>query len=717
MSIHIDRSERRFRLNAGAMDYVFELAENDLPVNLYWGKTLSRPDDLSTAAEIQYRNHRTERQSENARQEYPAFYGEFYHECALKAEYPDGVRCTRLRFREFSVVKEKERELLTLSFSDALHPLTLRLFYRVWNDIELIDRWSEIKNGSGADIRLDNFASACWQLPAPVTDWRLTHLAGRWGKEAMVNRLPVEAGRFVMESRTGLSGPYAVPFFALDDGSAGELSGEVFFGALQWSGNWKLTVERTPYDDVAVTGGINEFDSRITLAPGECFATPVFSGGWSSEGHSGMSRVLHRYQLRHLLPPAVAAKPMPLIFNSWGCINIHVNEANIRRAETLASRVGAELFVIDDGWQHALGDWYADPVKFPGGLAPVIEEARRLGMEFGLWVEPESFELRSDLYRQHPEWAMFYPGVKPFERYRADVDRTSVMLNFARNDVADYLYAALFKLVKETGIRYLKLDMNCFFSSPGWGEIPAAEQGRIWIDYVHNLHRVFGRLSADFPELLMENCASGAGRADLAMTRFFGRMNRSDNQDALDMLTLHTGFTQVNLPRMAGGACHISDSMYHVNHRKTPLRFQAFCGMLGSLAIGKDLTICSDAELAEIRSYTDFYKKIRHVTHFGDFYRLASAREKSYAVFEYVLPDRSEAVVFVLGASQQFGDSLPFFRIPGLDAKKCYELTIHGGENEEKRIISGQGAAAVGVRLELVGDFDARIFHFRECNA
>ena len=168
---------------------------------------------------------------------------------------------------------------------------------------------------------------------------------------------------------------------------------------------------------------------------------------------------------------------------------------------------------------------------------------------------------------------------------------------------------------------------------------------------------------------------------------------------------------------MAGGACQSSDSMYHVNHRKTPLRFQAFCGMLGSLAIGKDLTICDEKELAEIRSYTDFYKKIRHVTHFGDFYRLASAREKSYAVFEYVLPDRSEAVVFVLGTSQQFGDSLPFFRIPGLSPEACYELTVHGGESEEKRIISGQGAATVGVRLELTGDFDARIFHFREKKA
>lgn len=714
MGILVDHAKKRFLLNAGEMGYAFEIAENGLAVNLYWGAKLERADDLPSVAAVQEYCHRTNRQSENARQEYPAFYGEFYNECALKAEYADGVRGTRLRYEGFRVTEERKSDLLTLEFTDALHPLNVRLFYRVWREIGLIDRWSEIENASEREIRLDHFASACWQLPPAMTGCRLTHLSGRWGKEAMVNRLPVEPGRFTMESRTGLSGPFAVPFFALDDGNATESAGEVFFGALQWSGNWRITVERNAWDTTAVTGGINEFDSGIVLAPGETFPTPVFTGGWSSEGHGGMSRTLHLHQLRHLLPPAIAAKPMPLIFNSWGCINIHVNEENIRRAEALAARVGAELFVIDDGWQSALGDWVPDPEKFPDGLKPVIDEARRLGMEFGLWVEPESFELRSELYRAHPEWAMSYPGVEPFERYRADVDRTSVMLNLARHDVADYLYASLHRLVKETGIRYLKLDMNCFFSSPGWGGLPRAEQGRIWIDYVHNLHRIFGRLSADFPELLMENCASGAARADLAMTRFFGRMNRSDNQDAVDMLALHTGFTQVNLSRLAGGACHISDAMSHVDHRKTPLRFQAFCGMLGSLAIGKDLTACGEEELAEIRSYAKLYKKIRHVTQFGSLYRLAAHGEGPYAIFEYVAPGRSEAVVFVFRVTQQFADPMPFFRIPGLAPEACYELEIYGGEPDGTRILSGLGAASVGVRVNLVGDCDCRILHFRK---
>ena len=722
MSISIDRSGNRFLLTAGEMSYAFEIQENSRPVNLYWGAGLDRADDLPDAGDRQWHRHCSERQRNNSLQEYPAFGGEYYHECAIKAEYADGVRATRFRFAGSRIRKEPDHEILELLLEEEAHPLTVKLFYRVWPELELIDRWSEIVNHAETPVELENFASAVWQLPAAPSPWRLTHLSGHWGKEAMIDRVPVTTGKVVLESRTGLSGPFAVPFFAIDAGNADELSGEVFFGALHWSGNWKIAVERDPYDRTAVTGGIHDLGNRLRLRPGECFTTPLFPGGGSPAGFSGASRVLHRYQMRHVLPPAVASRPMPVIFNSWGCINIHVNEENILRAARLANRIGAELFVIDDGWQHALGDWFHDPAKFPRGLKPVIDEVRSLGMGFGLWVEIESFELASDLYKKHPEWAMRYPGGEPLTRYRADVNRTSVMLNLARRDVAEYLYRRLHKLISETGIQYLKLDMNCFVSSPGWGELPPEQQGRIWIDYVHNLHWIFERLGADFPELLMENCSSGASRADLAMTRFFGRMNRSDNQDALDVLKLHEGFTMVNPPRMAGGGCHISDSMYHVNHRKTPLQFQAFCGMLGSLACGKDLTQCTEAELQEIRNYTDLYKKLRHVTNFGDLYRLSSHREHPWAAYESVAPDRSEAVVFLLGGSMQFADAIPPLKLAGLNPDALYEITCYGekapDDNRARRFryppISGRGAARVGIPVELFGDFDCRIFHLKE---
>ncbi|MBR0459771.1 MAG: alpha-galactosidase [Victivallales bacterium] len=387
-----------------------------------------------------------------------------------------------------------------------------------------------------------------------------------------------------------------------------------------------------------------------------------------------------------------------------------------------AAKIGTELFVIDDGWQHALGDWYPDPVKFPNGLRPVVERVAQLGMKFGLWVEPESFELASDLYREHPEWVMAYPGIAPTPKRRGDVPRESVMLNLARKDVAEYLYRSLHKLIQDTGIAYLKLDMNTYFIAPGGVE-------RLWIDYARNLDWVFQTLSKDFPGLLLENCASGGARVSLQMTRAFGRINRSDNQDPLDMLRLHEGFTYLNLPRMAGGACHISDSMQNINLRQAPLSFQAFAGMLGDLACGKNLIQCTDQELADIRSYVDLFKKFRPILHLGTFYRLASINEGPYAAYEYLAPDKSEALLFVFGHGLSFGEKIPPIRVVGLDPDAMYQVDIYGVPEQtpqnklgqfiwqggpQTRPLTGRSAMQTGFAVTLAGDYDARVLHLHK---
>lgn len=710
MNIQIDKDNTRFLLTNDVMSYGFTLMETGLPVNLYWGAPLFCPDDMPTPEQRQVYRHRSMADVTAFYRELSVFGGKFFDESALKFTFPDGIRASDFRFTGF----EKGDDSLVLSFRDAMHPLVLKLRYKLYKEV-LVRSCSFINEGN-AGIGVENFASATWHLPGDVTDWRVTHLAGHWGKEAMPCHEKLTPGKFTIESRTGITGPYHIPFFAMDDGSANEFSGRVFFGSVLWSGNWKIVFERDCYERGNISGGINDFDSRFTLKPGETFDTPDFVAGFTPDGFGEMSRILHRWQDDSLLPSGVAHKELPMLTNTWGSLALNVNEKNVIETARTAARIGSELFVIDDGWQHALGDWYPDPVKFPNGLRPVIEEVAKLGMTFGLWIEPEAFEIKSNLYKEHPEWAMAYPGCEPDVRYRGDADRHSMMLNLANPEVADYLYTSIHKLVAETGLSYLKLDMNTFFSSPGGAE-------RIWIDYAHNLDWIFQTLAKDFPSLLMENCASGAGRTSLQMTRSFGRINRSDNQDALDILKLHEGFTYMNMPRMAGGACHISDTMRHVNNRTTPLKFQAYCGMLGSLACGKPLGKCSDEEIAEIRSYVDLYKKLRPVIHNGDFYRLASAFEHPYAIYEYVAKDRSEAVVFVLGASIQFGDRVPFFLVPGLDPDAVYEIECHGtvipdqaeyfAEFAKYTPMTGRGLAQVGLHAALVGDYDCRILHLK----
>lgn len=709
--ISIHHEGKRFLLSNRAMSYAIEIADSGTPWNLYWGAPLSRIEDPPSPRERQCHRHYSPARGAMLYRELPVFGGDFFDESALKITWPDGIRESIFLYTGF----EQQENTLILNFREKRHPAQLNLIYRLHERI--LERFCEIINDSECDITLERFASAVYFLPNAVEQWRITHFGGHWGKESIPSRQAASQGKFTIESRTGLSGPFHVPLIALDDGRAAETSGEVYFATVLWSGNWKITVEQNSYDLTCIHGGINEFDSAVHLHPGERFATPSFAAGYSTEGFSGMSRTLHRWQDEVLLPRGIANREIPMICNTWGSLETRVNEENVIRTAERAAELGCELFVIDDGWQSALGDWTADREKFPNGLRPVIDRVAGLGMKFGLWIEPESFEIASRLYQEHPDWAMAYPGCEPLRKTRSDVGprpRVSVMLNLAKREVAEHLCATICDLVRTTGIAYLKLDMNCYFTSPGGAE-------RLWIDYARNLDWIFQTVSRTFPSLLMENCASGGARISLQMSRSFGRVNRSDNQDPLDILKLHEGFTSLNHPRMAGGACHISDTMAHVNNRKTPLKFQAYCGMLGSLACGKNLLTCPEQEIAEIRSYVELYKKLRPVIHRGDLYRLVSAFTHPYAVYAYVSQDKAEAVIFVLGMSIQFADKIPPFRVPGLDPDAVYDIVCHGNEIEEcwntaireYPSVSGALLASAGIRAELTGDYDCKILHLK----
>jgi alpha-galactosidase len=265
--------------------------------------------------------------------------------------------------------------------------------------------------------------------------------------------------------------------------------------------------------------------------------------------------------------------------------------------------------------------------------------------------------------------------------------------------------------------------MNRYFTNPGGEGNTASEQKKIWVKYVRNLYEILDRLRKEFPYLIIENCASGGARSDLAMSRFCGRINRSDNQDTLDILRLHEGFTWLHQSKLAGGACHISDAYAKmVNRREVPLQYQAFVGMLGSLAISKNLLECSDEMLSQLGEYVDLYKRLRHVTHLGQLYRLASHHKYPYAVFEYVSDDKKEAVVFIFGHSVQFAYKVPAIRLQGLDEDSIYDIEIFGNKPQttgytasiqEYQPISGAGLTEIGVRVELLGDFDARILYLK----
>ncbi len=702
----IIQQNRHFVLESADSAYCFAIPEDGgLPVNIYWGaKGIAVQDypDVERRQKACYSPALKER-AKTLFNELPVFFGENMFESALKITFPNGVRGADFILESQSVSDNEIR----LDYREKDENVRLTLFYKIFCEGRIISRYIEIANDSGEAVKLEKFASAAWQIPEQHAR-RLTNMHGHWCGEWRIQHSDVPFGKSVQESRTGLSGHHYVPAFILDDGRADEFSGTVYFGTLLWSGDWKITVERNCFGHVAVTGGINEFDSMITLEPGEKFTTPEFIAGRSEHGFGEMSRLMHKFQRQELMTPAWKTRPRPFLFNGWSTLTVNVNEENILFFMKKAHDIGVELFVIDDGWQQYLGDWTPDKKKFPRGLRPVVDAAAEYGVKLGLWVEIESFELASDLYKAHPEWAMCYPNRKPFTRERAAINRTSVMLNLAIPEAAEYMYRALHKLIEETGIYYLKLDMNCYFTSPGtsFGEF------RTRIDHTRNLYKIFEKLNRDFPELLIENCASGAGRTDLTMSKYFSRINRSDNQDAMDVPFFHEGYSLFQLPFLAGGANHISDGMVRLNGNYPPMATQAAAGMLGSFACGKNLAAATPEEMAEIAGYAAIYKSIRHITHEGEFYRLRSASDPDGAVFLYVLEDKSEALLFAFRNAAHFTLKPHKVAIHGLAPEKRYEikslLTDH-----TVPVTGGAALLNIGMEIPLPKEKCAEMIYFK----
>jgi alpha-galactosidase len=540
----------------------------------------------------------------------------------------------------------------------------------------------------------------------------------------MINREKTVQGKKIIESRTGTSGHYAMPFFAIDNGIATEEYGQVWFGSVHWSGNWKIAVDRDGYEQTSIMGGINDFDFSWNLSPEEVFTSPVFSAGFSTSGFGGMTNIVHDYLRNHVEPENLRGKTMPVICNTYASLasGKKMNEDNVKKLADSVVDLGIELFVLDAGWQKNLGEWVHHPEKFPGGMKYLSDYVHSKGMLFGLWVEIESVDTESDIFKNKPEWIMNYPEQGLDLKFVDGSTPNRVLLNLARTDVCEYLFESMDTLARESNLDYLKLDMNRYFTMPGWENPPHEGAQSIWVKYVHNLYSIFERLRKKYPDLMLENCAAGNGRADWGMNRMFSRVNRSDNQDSLDVLKLHEGFSYIHLPKYAGGGAHISDFAGLVNLRNIPMYFKAFSGMLGSLAIGKHPDDLSKEEYEELKAYVQMYKILRQTTQNGNFYRLSSLHEQPVAEFEYVSKDQKSAVIFIFSNQLQFANRIAPLRPRGLNPDYIYDLTIYGdglcASSDKKayipvrpnqHMVSGKGLMAVGIDIDLSGDYAARV--------
>ncbi|HLY18642.1 MAG TPA: alpha-galactosidase [Bryobacteraceae bacterium] len=693
-------------LETDRSSYVLGVNEENSLQNVYWGKKLMRDDDLApahTAPELASFDSRQTMSNE----EYPAWGGLRYNEPCLKVTLADGTRDLVLNY----VSHEIRGDRLEIHTKDIRYALTADLLYRVYPRSGIIEKHAVIRNQTGQPVVVESAQSGTWYVPAGE-GYRISYLTGRWAGETQLQREPVLPGKKVLESRRGNTSHQANPWFALDGGpgqtAADEEHGRVWFGAIGWSGNWKLVVEETPAQQVRITGGFNDFDFGYLLKPGESLEMPAFYGGFTDRGFGESARMMHAFEREEILPDRAAPHTRPVLYNSWEATTFNVNESGQKELADKAAKIGVELFVMDDGWfgqrndDHAgLGDWSVNPQKFPNGLKGLISYVNGLGMKFGLWVEPEMVNPNSDLYRAHPDWAMHFN-----DRPRSE-SRNQLILNMARDDVRDHIFQVLDKLVSGNHIEFLKWDMNRHFGEPGWPEVPAAEQKQIWVKYVINVYNIIDRLRAAHPGLEIESCSGGGGRVDLGILQRVDEVWTSDNTEAFDRLRIQEGFTYAYAPKIM--MAWVTD-VPNLNGRSTSLKYRFLVAMQGSLGIGSNLNHWTDADFALATRMVALDKEIRGTVQQGNLYRLYSPRAGDFTANQYVSQDGRQAALFAFLHSQQYLRPAPVVYLRGLDERAVYRLkTTDQKLADALETASGSYLMNHGIQLRMGGDYDSTL--------
>ena len=710
---HFDATTKVFRLDAANVTYAFGVNARGELQQIYWGGRIAASDSIPPPTPMRewasFDSSYT-----TTPQEYAGWGAGLFTEPALKITFADGNRDLVLHY----VSETQASSGFNVTLKDISREVYVTLHYSIDSASGIISRSASIENREPTAITVEQAAAAAFALPRG--HYTLNYLTGRWAGEWNLTQEALHAGARILESRRGSTGHQNNPWFAIQSGAPNEDQGEVWFGALAWSGSWRITVEQDQLDAVRVTGGFDPFDFGYVLKPGETLDTPAFYAGYSAHGLGGASNELFKFELHNILPrtgkSAGRAIPRlrPVIYNSWEATEFNVNEAGQIALAEKAAELGIDRFVMDDGWfgqrknDHAgLGDWYVNKEKFPRGLKPLIDKVHSLGMDFGLWVEPEMVNPDSDLYRQHPNWVLNFP-----DRPRSE-QRNQLVLNLARPDVHDYVLGFLDKLLTENDIAFLKWDYNRNWSEPGWSQLQPAEQKKVYVAFTRNLYAILAELRRRHPNVEIESCSGGGGRVDLGILAYTDEVWPSDNTDPFDRLSIQDGFTYAYTPQIM--MAWVTDSPHWLNNRSTSIQYRFLSSMQGSLGIGADITKWTPDQAAVAKRLIASYHQVQRTVVQGTLYRLISPRNGSeFSATQTVNQEKTQSVVFAFIHSTQEGRGFPILKLKGLDPEGQYTLTSIEGKASASASQTASGAYWMNHGLEMDegfrGDFQAAAF-------
>ncbi len=701
---------KNIRIATDHTDLILQVPDNGRLYQVYFGEKLRHDADLS---HLDWQVHPASDGSVVPRgwEVYSGSGNEDFFEPALAVTHADGNPSTYLYYVSHHSKPVDGGTQTDIVLRDNRYPLEVTLHYVAYAAEDVIKTWSEISHDEKQSVYLSAYASTMLYFSAG--NYYLTEFSSDWAKEAQMSTQPLRPGKKVLDTKLGSrAAMHMQPFFLLGiDQQANERQGQVLMGTLGWTGNFRFTFEVDNVGNLRVIPAINPYASRYELKPGETFVTPEFIFTLSRQGTGQGSRNLQawarRYQLKDGLEPRLT------LLNNWENTGFNFNQELLAGLMKEAKDLGVDMFLLDDGWfankyprqnDHAgLGDWEANRAKLPGGIAALTDAAREAGVKFGLWIEPEMVNPKSELFEQHPEWAIHYPNRETYYY------RNQLVLDLSNPDVQDYVYGVVDRLLTENpGIAYFKWDCNSPITNI-YSPYLKERQGQLYIDHVRGIYRVLQRLQAKYPHLPMMLCSGGGARCDYEALKYFTEFWCSDNTDPVERLYIQWGFSHI-FPAKAMCA-HVTSW-----NRAASVKFRTDVASMCKLGFDIGLQELSAEELEYCRQAVANWKQLQPAIMDGTQYRLASPYQGNHMAVNYVSADRSMAVLFAYDIHPRYQEKLLPVRLQGLDPDKLYrveEINLMPGTSSTLKghgqVLSGDYLMKVGLEAFTFGSMQSRV--------
>ena len=727
MAIVYDASSKTFNLSTSKTSYVLKVLDSNHVAHVYWGKKIKAKNLDYVLRSKNWGSFLTNTDNiddfmlEMTPQEYPGYGSTDLRTPAVELQFSDGTSATDFRYESHNIYAgknklnnlpatyvEDENEAMTLELTlvDSLKNVKLILSYSVFEEFDAITRSVKIINESNEDVNINRVLSA--NVDFRDSDYELLQLSGAWARERHIIRKEIRSGSQSIGSRRGSSSHAQNPFMALVRKDTTEQHGEVYGFSLIYSGNFLANVEVDMYENARAQIGINPFDFTWLLKSKEEFTAPEAVLVYSNEGLTGMSHIYNCLYGKRLCKGKYRDEVRPILINNWEATYFDFNETKIKEIAREATNLGMELFVLDDGWfgkrdddNSSLGDWFVNEEKLKGGLNKLATEINEMGLQFGLWFEPEMVSPISELYKEHPDWCIHIPG-----RNRSEA-RRQLILDYSREDVCNYIIEKISEVLSSAPISYVKWDMNRNMSEIGSAKLPANRQREVAHRYILGLYKVLEEITTRFPDVLFESCSGGGGRFDPGMLYYMPQTWTSDNTDAIERLKIQFGTSMV-YPNASIG-CHVSAVPNHQVDRITPIETRGVVAMSGNFGYELDITKLPESEKEIIKEQVKLYKEIRETIQFGKCYRLSSPFENNDIAWTFISKDCEEIIVSFVRTLAKPNSKFISLKLVGLDESSKYEIL---GENI---IVGGDELMNIGLNVpELKGDYQAKMWRLKK---